>query len=274
MAYFTGNIYSYALDKMTPIAVYLPQDDQRRFNISLPMKTLILLHGLEGNYSYWGRYTSVERYAQKYNLALVMPDGEMSMYTNMRCGQNYAEYIGQELPELIKSLFVLPTNRESLSIAGLSMGGYGALKIALTYPDTFGRCAAFSGAFHLGDKTHLEKLSSWKDMGRGEIYIEADEINRSIYHGCRGAFGDDFMYAPEDDILYLAQKAVAGNVSLPRLLLTCGTEDFLYETNLQYSKELKELGIAHRFVQWAGLHDWKFWEECVRDHLSFFTDDL
>lgn len=273
MAFFHGDIYSYALDKMTPLNVYLPCDDNRRFLVDRPQKTLILLHGLEGNSSYWGRYTSVERYAQQYNLALIMPEAEMSMYSNMRCGQNYASYIGEELPEILRNMFKLNLDRDSLSIAGLSMGGYGALRMGLSHPQTFGKCASFSGALMLGSREYMEKMKSYKDPGRKGGYVEEEEIERSLYHGSLAAYGEDFAYRPEDDLLYLAEVAVKERLELPKMLLTCGTEDFLLEPNRIYSQKLDDMGIKHRFETWPGVHNWQFWEECIRDYIGFFADD-
>ncbi len=272
MGYFRGDIYSYALDKMTPICVYLPWDDNRRFQVSRRQKTLILLHGLEGNCSYWGRYTSVERYAQERNLALIMPEAEMSMYADMRCGQRYASYIGKELPQILGQLFRLNLGREDLSIAGLSMGGYGALRAALSHPELFGRCASFSGALMLGSREHLEKLRQYQDPGRGEDYIEMEEIDRSMHGAALGAYGSDLAYLPENDLLWLAEQAVQSGKELPRLLLTCGTEDFLYGVNQAYADRFRELGIRYQWKEWPGIHNWKFWEECIRDCIDFFCE--
>ncbi len=270
MGFFRGEIYSYALDKMTPIDVYLPHDDNRRFLVDKPQHTVILLHGLEGNYSYWSRYTSVERYAQTRNLALIMPDAEMSMYADMRCGQRYGEYIGQELPERIRQMFQLNTDRDHLSIGGLSMGGYGAVKFALQYPETFGRCASFSGALMIGSNDHLRDLREWKDPGRGDAYIEMEEINRSMYYGAKGAFGEDFAYEPSHDLSYLAGQLVKSGKKLPEFLFTCGTEDFLFSVNQEFMEKLTQLGIPHSFYTWPGIHNWLFWEESIRDYVDFF----
>lgn len=273
MAFFCGDIYSYALDKMTPLNLYLPCDDNRRFNVGKPQKTLILLHGLEGNYSYWTRYTSVERYAQERNLALIMPDGDMSMYADMRCGQRYAAYIGEELPKLLKSMFRLNLDRENLSIAGLSMGGYGALRMAFTHPETFGRCASFSGALMLGSREYLEELKGYREPEAGETYVEMDEINRSMYHGALGAYGEAMEYRQEHDLLFLAGQAAASGKALPRTLLTCGTEDFLFQVNRDYSEKLNEAGIRNDLKSWPGIHNWLFWEECIRNYMDFFVGD-
>lgn len=270
MAFFKGDVYSYALGKMTPLNVYLPYDDNRRFLVKKPLKTLILLHGLGGNYSYWSRYSSVERYAQQNNLAIIMPDAEMSMYTDMCCGQNYETYIAIELKEIVNNLFRLNTDRDSYFIAGLSMGGYGALKLAVKYPEQFGKCASFSGALMIGSRDHLKELSQWKDPGEPEIYDENYELAKEFYRGYKGAFGENFTYREEDDLFLLTKKAKASNKNLPEILMTCGTEDFVYDVNCKYCRLLDELNIPYQFHQWKGGHDWKFWDESIRDYIGFF----
>lgn len=273
MAFFHGDVYSYALDKMTPVDIYLPHDDNRRFHVDRPQKTLILLHGLEGNYSYWNRYTSVERYAQERNLALIMPDAEMSMYSDMRCGQRYATYIGEELPEILRNMFRLNMGRENLGIAGLSMGGYGALRMALSYPGTFGRCASFSGALMIGSLKHLEELQEYREPVQVNEYIEMEEIARSMYQGALGAYGEKLVYHPENSLLYLADRAVSLGEALPKVLLTCGSEDFLLEVNKSYSQKLNKSGVKNKLEVWPGVHNWLFWEESIRDYIDFFVSD-
>lgn len=270
MAYFKGDVYSYELGKMTPLEVYLPYDDKRRFLVDKPPKTLVLLHGLGGNYSYWGRFSSVERYAQKNNLALVMPDAGMSMYSDMIYGQNFEKYIAIELKEIINNLFKIETDREHYYIAGLSMGGYGALKLSLKYPDIFGKCGSFSGALMIGTKENLSDLSRWVDSKEPEEYCEEYEIQKGLYKGCKAAFGEKLIYNEEEDLFCLARKDKKLKKVLPKILMTCGTEDFVYDINKKYSKWLNELDIKHEFHQWNGIHDWKFWDESIRDYIDFF----
>lgn len=273
MALFKGEVYSYSLDKMTPLAVYLPADDNKRFLVDKEPKTLVLLHGAEGNYTYWSRYTSVERYAQKNNIALVMPDAELSLYCDMRCGQRYESYIAVELAEILKSLFKIETSREKYYIAGLSMGGYGAMKIALKYPERFGRCASFSGALMLGDEQYLDQMKKWKDKGTPESYDEFYELDKTLYYACKGAFGENFQYDSKNDLKKLILDAEnKKNTKYPKILMTCGNEDFLIDVNKQYSSLLTNAGIAHDFHRWSGIHNWDFWEESIRDYMNFFTD--
>ena len=146
MAFFRGDIYSYELDKMTSLNVYLPHDDLARCQITKPMSTLILLHGLQGNNSFWTRYSSVERYAQEHNIALVIPEAEMSLYADMRCGLAYGRYIGEELKQIVQAMFRIPTDREHYGIAGFSMGGREALAIGILRPDLFGYVGSIAAA--------------------------------------------------------------------------------------------------------------------------------
>lgn len=270
MAFFKGDVYSYVLGKMTPLNIYLPYDDNRRFLVNKSMRTLILLHGLGGNQSYWNRFSSVERYAQQNNLAIIMPDAGMSMYTDMSCGQKYATYIAVELKEIVNNLFRLNTDRENYFIAGLSMGGYGAVKLAMQYPEQFGKCASFSGAFMIGNRNHLEELSQWVDPGEPDKYDENYEIAKDFYQGCMGAFGEKFRYREKDDLFLLTERVKGSHKELPKILMTCGTEDFVYDVNCKYCSLLDELKIPYQFHQWKGVHEWKFWDESIRDYISFF----
>jgi S-formylglutathione hydrolase FrmB len=270
MAYFRGNVYSYELGKMTPLEIYLPYDDKRRFLVDDPQKTLVLLHGLGGNNSYWNRYSSAERYAQEHNIALVMPEAGMSMYTNMKCGLEYENYIATELKEIINNLFKLSTERKDYFIAGLSMGGYGALKIAMKYPETFGKCGSFSGAFMIGQKNYIREISSWEDKGRPEKYSEEYELNREMYQGFKGTYGEIFEYREEEDLFKITKEKSCSNSNMPEILMTCGTEDFVYNVNIEYCELLDSLKIPYDFHSWKGIHEWKFWDESIRDYIKFF----
>lgn len=270
MAFFKGDVYSYSLEKMTSISVYLPYDDNRRFSVKKPQRTLVLLHGLEGNHSYWQRYSSVERYAQKNNLALIMPDAEMSLYANMRCGQDYEKYIAIELKQIVSSMFNIATDREKYFIAGLSMGGYGALKLAFAYPEIFGRCASFSGALMLGSKEHLEYLSNWIDKGEVSEYDEDYALERAMLKSSIGAYGEALECSPKNDLNQLAKSLISSGKKQPEILMTCGTEDFLYTVNQDYCKKFKEIGINFSYYEWSGAHEWAFWDESMRDYINFF----
>jgi len=273
MALFQGDLYSLTLDKMTSLRIYLPGDDADRFHLAQPQKTLILLHGLESNSSYWMRYSSVERYAQSRNLALVMPEGEHSLYADGTRGPRYDTWLVEELLKRLHSMFGLNTDRDSLSIAGLSSGGYGAIRLALTYPDIFGRCASFSGTLMTGSPENLRAIAGYTEP-QADGYDSLEALDRTVYYAHIGTYGEKLSYSPENDILALARAAVASKKNLPDVLLTCGTADFLCYINHDYQQKLQEIGINSRLITWQGGHDWKFWDESVRDYIDFFVDGI
>ena len=272
MAFFRGDIYSYELDKMTSMNVYLPHDDLARCQITKPMSTLILLHGLQGNNSFWTRYSSVERYAQEHNIALVIPEAEMSLYADMRCGLAYGRYIGEELKQIVQAMFRIPTDREHYGIAGFSMGGYGALRLALCYPEIFGKCMSICGAMALGSEAHLSELRVWRDPGQKAYYDPDEELMRTFRKSSVSAYGPELPCLPENDLSQLTRAAVQTQVSVPQILLTCGTEDFTYGDNCRYDALLTELGIPHQFYTWPGEHNWAFVDESVCQYLRFFAE--
>ena len=131
---------SQMLGKNTAAYVLLPPPGPTRFPV------MLLLHGLWGDYSDWQRKTSIERYAEDQNLIIVMPDEGRSFYLDSNQGENYGRAIGEELPALLDGYF--PTKPE-YCVTGLSMGGFGAVRLALTYPDRFVSAASHSGAFYV-----------------------------------------------------------------------------------------------------------------------------
>ncbi len=112
-------------------------------------KVLYLLHGLSDDASAWQRYTAIETVANEYGLVVVMPSVGRSFYTDQPNGQHYFSYLMEELPQYLSDVFDLAPKREDTLIAGVSMGGYGAVKAALLYPERFFAAASFSGALSL-----------------------------------------------------------------------------------------------------------------------------
>src|SRR3712207_4064507 len=111
-----------------------------------PPPVLYLLHGLSDDDTIWLRRTSIERYVAPLGLAVVMPQVHRSFYADERYGGRYWTFLSEELPALVDSWFRVSQRREDTFVAGLSMGGYGALKWALRQPDRFAAAASLSGA--------------------------------------------------------------------------------------------------------------------------------
>ena len=245
MAVFEGSFRSQALGMDTGLSLCLPQDTAS-YNPET-MGTLILLHGLHGNHTGWFRKTSVERYASAHNLAVICPDGNNSMYADTTYGADYFKYITAELPEFAAKMFHLPIDPDHLYIAGLSKGGYGALKAALACPDRFSKCAAFSSGTMLGHPDRMAKYANG---------------NTALVAMGTGAYGSDIKYENPDNIYYLADTC--DKKALPELLITCGMQDYLYEENLDFRAHLKSLDIPFTWKEWDGVHDWKFWDESIK----------
>lgn len=247
MAILRTDLYSQSLDMDTSLVVILPQDEARDQE---PPRVLYLLHGLSNNCMAWLKHTSIVELAIERNFAVVMPEVQRSFYSDMAHGLPYFRYVAKELPELCETLFGLSRRREDNFIAGLSMGGYGAAKFALTNPEQYAACASFSGCVDiLGVSDPDEKVL--RDIA-------------SITGGAAIPLG------AEHDLFALTDRALEQGQSLPRMLLTCGTEDFLHEGNQKFRTHLSEQSVPFTYREWAGEHNWKFWRESLLLAFDFF----
>jgi putative tributyrin esterase len=163
--------FSETIGMLSSMYVLLPQRKMEERNGKRPpkYKTLYLLHGHSDDHSAWQRYTSIERYAEDLHLAVVMPAVHMSFYNDMAHGWKYWQFISEEVPALARDMFSLSSARKDNFVAGLSMGGYGALKMALTHPDRFAAAASLSGALDLNEVVRVKKNEpdnkAWIDRG-------------------------------------------------------------------------------------------------------------
>lgn len=261
MAFFDGTIYSKTLQIDTRLAVILPQDS-REARVDAPAqkesgasrRTMILLHGLTDNAAAWWMRTSIIRYAESHGVAVLMPQGEKSFYHDMACGDDYFSYITEELPELASQLFGVSTAPEDLMIAGLSMGGYGALRCALTYPERYYACAAFSSACDI------------RGIAANEEVIEQ---TKGIHHTFEAIFGSPTRIPDESDLFQLAEQN-AGKLNHLQLYMACGKQDFLYESNVSLARSLQEKPLArYSFEVWDGTHEWGFWDTAIEKTLNW-----
>ena len=142
---------------------------------------------------------------------------------------------------------VLSDKKEDRYVAGLSMGGYGAMKLALNFPERFCAAASFSGA-----------LNPEKDL------VDEPELAERVYGSLEKIRGT------ENDLFYRMKKCKEEGRQIPRLYISCGTEDFIYEESTEFCKALRELEIPHTYEEWKGKHDWLFWEESMKRVLKWF----
>jgi S-formylglutathione hydrolase FrmB len=239
--------YSAALQKQTAAYVILPEAGTG------PFPVLYLLHGLSDNHTIWLRRTSIERYVANLPLIVVMPDGGRGFYADAEQGFAYGKAIGTELIERIDRTFPTKAERGGRCIAGLSMGGYGALRLGLSHPDLYCAAVSHSGALNFGHQVIYGE----------HVRPMAPEFARILGENPTG--GPNDLYA-------LAEKSDRG--ALPTLRIDCGTEDHLIEANRTFHTHLETLGIAHEYEEHPGAHDWAYWDLHIQDTLKFMRTAL
>lgn len=228
------------LGKQTNVHVLLPDCLQK--GKKLPV--LYLLHGLSDNETGWMGLTSIGRYARAHDMIIVMPNGDRSFYCDIPNFGNYFSYITKELPEYIEAMLPAADNRENRFIAGLSMGGYGALKAAMTYPDRYAAAAAFS------------PVADVRDFGKN-----FPDIQKSVL---------DLLPDIDSQDLFMLSEKCSKRSEKPRIYHWCGFDDFMYERNLAFSKHMKALDFDYTYSETAGDHNWSCWDGQAEKAIEFF----
>ncbi len=211
-----------------------------------PTKTLILLHGFSGDLGDWLYNGGASSLSMQYNLAVVMPTGGVSFYLDQEAtGHKYCALIGSDLVDYLRDTFGLARNREDTFIGGNSMGGFGALHTALSYPDRFGGVMALSSAL-IVNQLPLMEPGAGNPMANYEYYAQT--------------FGD-LKSAPDREVSpeFLYKKHKAAGAPLPKIYMACGTEDFLIAPNREFAQFLKDQGGDSNYQEGPGVHDWSFW---------------
>lgn len=242
MTHATIRLFADTLGKFTQCEVLLPDRPQP----GRPIPALYLLHGLSDDNTIWMRRTALERYAGSRYLAIVMPDGDRSFYSDMIDGSRYYAYVTDELPRLMEATFPLARERSGRFVAGLSMGGWGAFKAALNLP---GRYAAAAGLSSVCDLR-------WVMKGHPDLYASI--------------FGGNYEPSPPND-LFAAASALARRPAAerPALFQYCGTEDFLFADNVKLRDHFASLHLQVRWEQGPGGHTWDNWDERIRHVLDW-----
>jgi S-formylglutathione hydrolase FrmB len=253
MAFIQCDFFSEVLGLSTSMNVILPQPASGQIGMegskaSDKYPVLYLLHGLSDDHTIWARRTSIERYVASLGLAVVMPAVHKSFYTDMAKGDRYWTFVSEELPQIVRSFFPISAAREDNFVAGLSMGGYGAFKLALRCPDKFIAGASLSGALNIAD------LAKNRNPQRAWEYV----------------FGDlDKIKGSDNDLLYLAEKVAKSNGPKPMFYQCCGTEDFLYEDNIVFRDWANELGLDLTYEEESGTHEWGYWDKKIQRVLEW-----
>lgn len=253
MAFIHTNLFSPTLGFNTDINVIVPSPNSDEilnnkstdyFHEGACFQVLYLLHGAYGDYTDWMRLTSIEKYAQNHKVAVIMPSASNSFYQDMFLGSAYLTYLTEELPQFVKALFPVSRKRENTFTAGLSMGGYGALKLALTKPENYSCAASLSGAL---DIAALLKGSTKGPFCADRLFKKPEQIEGS-----------------DADLFALIAKLKKQGKPLPRVFQSCGTEDFIYPINAAAKDKFETLGVDLTYEEHPGIHDWDYWDTNIQ----------
>ncbi|MHA0857146.1 alpha/beta hydrolase [Paenibacillus sp. CMAA1364] len=252
MALIQCNFYSEVLGLSTSMTVILPQQTKTQIGMNSTTlggkhPTLYLLHGMSDDDSTWVRRTSIERYVSELGLAVIMPRVDLSFYTDMVHGNRYWTFLNEELPEIARSFFPLSAEREDNFVAGLSMGGYGAMKLALRRPDQYAAAASLSGALDLNN-------------------LKLQQNHPTIYNQI---FGNDSICETDNDLLWLLQQYERSEGTKPLLYQCCGTEDFLYEDNQTFRRACALTNLDLTYEEEPGTHEWRYWDAKIQSVLNW-----
>ena len=263
MADFHARYFSQALARSVSFYAYLPLDADRNANpeqFARSPKTLLLLHGYTGDAASWKLDTPIYSLAAKYNLALIMPDGENSFYLDGEAtGRQYGTFVGKELPDFAHRAFGLSGKREDQFVAGISMGGFGAVHTGFAYPDAFAKIAAFSPALIERRVAAMRPETAPDGVANYEYY--------SLMFGQPEALAES-RNSPET----LVKELVQAGKPLPGLFLTIGTEDFLYEPNQEFRRFLTEQNVPFHYEEGPGTHSGEFWNARLEPAIRWMLD--
>jgi putative tributyrin esterase len=251
MALLRCDFFSDVLGLSTSMTVILPQSTTGQIGMagragSGAPPVLYMLHGLSDDDTIWLRRTSIERYVAPLGLAVVMPQVHRSFYTDQAHGGRYWTFLSEELPTLVSDFFRVSDRREDTFVAGLSMGGYGAVKWALRQPERFAAAASLSGALDMASRSGRDDL----DPGMMEAIFGGREVSGS-----------------DDDLLALLDRTDVGTA--PRLYVACGTEDFLLDENQHFLDRARERGLPVTVDLGPGEHEWGYWDARIQDVLAW-----
>ena len=250
MAFFDSHFFSDVLGRNVSAYVLIPQETTRQIGVVSgeargKHRTLYLLHGLSDDHTIWMRRTAIERYAAARNIAVVMPAVGRSFYQDMASGPRYWTFVSEELPRLMEGFFPLSDLREDRFAAGLSMGGYGALRLGLGLPERYAAVASLSGAIDLARRA--------REAGREGSALSRVELESMLGKQLK-AEGTNL------DLFHLALQLAKAQGPRPRVYLACGTEDFILRDTQKFHQHLETVRYPHEYRESPGEHEWGYWD--------------
>lgn len=230
-------------------AVIITPKKYKKRKPALPV--VYLLHGYDGSFSNWiTKAPFLQQQATLYNVIIVCPEGGKSSWyvdSPIDSTMKYETYIAKEVVEFVDNNYNTLKTNKARAITGLSMGGYGALRLAINYPNIFGACGSMSGAVNLKDSKAKYEIA--KRLGDTITYAR-NWIDYSVVNMVH-------KINPADSL---------------QLIIDCGVDDFFFNANKLLHQKLQNLKIPHYYAENPGNHNWAYWTNSVKYHLLFFSD--
>lgn len=257
MALIKMNFLSKELFMQMDVSVIIPESYSSPLSLGVSDKkypTLWLLHGGGGDHTDWQRFTSIERYANDAGIAVVMPGVDYSGYMDTHYGNyKYFTYLTEELPSFLRHVLPLSADSKDNFVAGLSMGGYGAVKWMLKYPDQFAACGCLSGAI---DMVYLLPEHETSNQGRGPDFTPS--------FGSAANIRDT-----SNDNMSMFKKRIDEGITLPALYVACGEEDIAFPQVSQAVERMRDMGVQFEYIQDHGEHNWEYWDRHIQEVIKW-----
>ena len=254
MACTEFHYYSRVLDIDVSVSVILPEVQTMLEQGGKPLPTLYLLHGLSDDHTHWIRQTRLEFYARRYRLAIVMPCVNRSFYTDMKHGAKYFTFVSEELPKVMELYFPLSHEREERFAAGLSMGGYGAMKLGLLCPEKYAAVASLSGAVEM----------------EADFFRHSVQKDDAFLRELNDIFGSFEEFMQSDNCLTRVAERLDPSKA-PRMYMACGTADFLFDSNEDFVRRFGEKFSIRYDTEEGAAHTWDFWDRQIEKVLAWLN---
>lgn len=258
----TLQVYSASMQKTLKVAVVLPGTYKKS---KKPFPVLYLLHGGQGSFSDWLSKTPdkmlLHKMADQYNIIIVNPEGGLTSYyfdSPLDKGSQFETFIYKEVVEKIDGTYATIKDRKGRIIAGLSMGGHGAMYIAAKHPDLYCAAGSMSGVMNINTAT-------WK------VPAEFAKLRADNFAKLLGPSKDTANPYPEYTIVGMTDKLKANDV---KLIFDVGVDDFLIEPNRELHRRLVANGTPHDYIERPGKHEWPYWENALPYQMLFFAKVL
>jgi S-formylglutathione hydrolase FrmB len=299
----TDTLWAQSLGLRKALTVYLPPSYGR--NASRRYPVLVYLHGLTGNERNWvdaGKLDStldVLAAAGRGEAIVIMPDGDDGWYTTWNslavsppCASDttrkeaattycvpwthYDDYIAHDIVDYVDGHYRTLANRRHRGIGGLSMGGYGAVSLALAYPDVFGAAASHSGVLSPRLLAPKPYPTSATPVTSPTYAVDTTGFKASttwLWRYLAPVFGHDSIGWTARDPARVAVRALSRSrvthVPLPALRFDCGAQDPFVDQNRDFDATLRTLRVPHTYTEWPGTHDWNYWRVHAAESLTF-----